>query len=249
MSANCWNFTHVEHHAMPQHETKDADLKTMPLLAFNEKLVRNPKHSSKFWLHYQVYFFKFAKKGEKLHVTKKFSCLFSLQHLLFVLCDTFIVTLTWKFNHHIKYAYKHGHWLDLFFMATHYSLVFVLGFVDWMVLTWLVSIYILGNLILSHTHLPLVKEGQKMHWVEYAFIYTSNVRSSWWVDWWMGFLNYQIEHHLFPTMPEYKGKLMRDHIKEFAKKYDLPYQLCSYWEAVKRAYCNLEHVAHEIKTM
>ncbi|CAL8085966.1 unnamed protein product [Orchesella dallaii] len=223
LSASSWNSTHTEHHAMPQHETKDSDLKTMPLIAFNKRLVRNPKQASKFWLHYQ--------------------------HLLFVLCDTLIVTLTWKFNHHLKFVIKHKCWFDLFCMVCHYSLIPVLGIVNWLVITWLASIYILGNLILSHTHLPVVEEGTKLHWVEYALLNTTNVRSSWWVDWWTGHLNYQIEHHLFPTMPEHKNKFCRDRVKAFAKKHGLPYRLCNYWEAVKSTYFNLEHVANELKHM
>jgi fatty acid desaturase 2 (delta-6 desaturase) len=132
-------------------------------------------------------------------------------------------------------------------MSLHYSLVPVLGFFDWMGITWLGSIYVLGNLILSHTHLPVVEEGKHLHWVEYAFHHTTNIRSSWWVDWWTGHLNYQIEHHLFPGMPEYKNKLCREKTKAFAKKHNLPYYLCSYWEAVKNTYHNLENVSEEIR--
>ncbi|CAL8085963.1 unnamed protein product [Orchesella dallaii] len=223
LSASSWNSTHSEHHAMPQHETKDSDLKTMPLIAFSKRVVRDPKQASKFWLHYQ--------------------------HLFFIFCDTLIVTLTWKLNHHLKFVIKNKCWFDLFCMMCHYSLVPILGFVDWMLITWLGSIYVLGNLILSHTHLPVVEEGQKLHWVEYAFHHTTNIRSSWWVDWWTGHLNYQIEHHLFPTMPEYKNKLCRDKVKAFAKKHGLPYKLCSYWEAVKSTYFNLEHVANELRNL
>lgn len=62
-------------------------------------------------------------------------------------------------------------------------------------------------------------------------------------------MNYQIEHHLFPTMPQYKGTLCRDKIKKFAKDNNLPYMLCNYWEAVKTTYANLENVADELKQM
>lgn len=77
-------------------------------------------------------------------------------------------------------------------LNTLFSIIAILGVVDWAFITWLSSIYILGNLILSHTHFPLVEQGKKLHWVEYAYLYTTNVRSSWWVDWWMvsfSFLN------------------------------------------------------------
>lgn len=224
LSASSWNSTHAEHHAMPQHETKDADLKTTPLIAFSTRVVRErERKGSLFWIHHQ--------------------------HFLFLLCDTFLVTMTWKLNHHLKFAWRNGCYFDLFCMMCHYSLVPLLGVVDWLFITWLGSIYVLGNLVMSHTHMPVVENGKKLHWVEYAFLHTMNIRSSWWVDWWTGHLNYQIEHHLFPTMPEYKGKLCRDKVKALAQKHQLPYHLCTYWEAVKSTYYNLEKVAKEIKHM
>jgi len=44
------------------------------------------------------------------------------------------------------------------------------------------------------------------------------------VDWLCGGLNYQIEHHLFPTMPRHKLSKVRPIIMDFCKKHNLPYQ-------------------------
>jgi hypothetical protein len=55
LSASSWNSTHAEHHAMPQHVTKDSDLKTLPVLAFNKKLVEHkPSLAKSFLLRNQV---------------------------------------------------------------------------------------------------------------------------------------------------------------------------------------------------
>lgn len=37
------------------------------------------------------------------------------------------------------------------------------------------------------------------------------------VDWCMGYLNYQTLHHLFPTMPQYRGRAVYKELKEKAK--------------------------------
>lgn len=138
-------------------------------------------------------------------------------------------------------------------MVLHYVTIPVIGvgFFEWLFMAWLASLFMLGNLVLNHTHLPIVEEGKKLHWTEYAFFHTVNCKSSYfgWVDWWTGYLNHQIEHHLFPTMPEYKSRLCREKVKAFAKRNQLPYQLCTYWDAVKDAYSNLEHVANEIRQL
>jgi fatty acid desaturase len=37
----------------------------------------------------------------------------------------------------------------------------------------------------------------------------------------------QIEHHMFPTMPQYNLRYVVDRVKALAKKYDLPYEVNS----------------------
>merc|ERR1712086_1206773 len=65
------------------------------------------------------------------------------------------------------------------------------------------SSYIFSQFALSHSHLPVSGADEYLHWVEYAAGHTINVNGGNWffdqcVDWWMEYLNYQIEHHLFP---------------------------------------------------
>jgi len=45
-------------------------------------------------------------------------------------------------------------------------------------------------------------------------------------DWICGGLNYQIEHHLFPTIPRHNLNAISSLVKNFCKDHDLPY-LCS----------------------
>jgi len=63
----------------------------------------------------------------------------------------------------------------------------------------------------------------------------------------MGYLNYQIEHHLFPTMPNFRQREMAWRVKELAKNNGLPYMCTSYAEAMTLAVKNLAHVSEEIK--
>eukprot|EP00456_Euglypha_rotunda_P078158 TRINITY_DN745_c0_g1_i10.p1 TRINITY_DN745_c0_g1~~TRINITY_DN745_c0_g1_i10.p1 ORF type:complete len:102 (+),score=7.04 TRINITY_DN745_c0_g1_i10:43-306(+) len=45
-------------------------------------------------------------------------------------------------------------------------------------------------------------------------------------DWICGGLNYQIEHHLFPSIPRHNLYTVSHLVKRFCKDHDLPY-LCS----------------------
>jgi len=61
---------------------------------------------------------------------------------------------------------------------------------------------------------------------------TRNATPGYVMDWLAGGLNYQIEHHLFPTMPRnnlYKASLI---IKEFCKKKNYTYQSTSFLEGI-----------------
>jgi fatty acid desaturase len=44
-----------------------------------------------------------------------------------------------------------------------------------------------------------------------------------WVNWWMSYLNYQIEHHLFPSMPQFRHPQVSPRVKELFKKHNVEY--------------------------
>ncbi|VDP60214.1 unnamed protein product [Schistosoma mattheei] len=54
---------------------------------------------------------------------------------------------------------------------------------------------------------------------------TCNVENSLFNDWFTGHLNFQIEHHLFPTMPRHNYHLVRPYVKALCEKYNLPYRV------------------------
>ena len=130
-------------------------------------------------------------------------------------------------------------------MVIHMALALTyIGFPIYFAAGWLASLYMLANFTLSHTHLP-VTENPK-HWVEFAFHHTMDINGSWWCNWWMGYLNYQIEHHLFPTMPQFRHPLIQQRVKEFAAKHGLPFRCTSYGKGVEMAFKNLKSVAGQV---
>jgi fatty acid desaturase len=53
------------------------------------------------------------------------------------------------------------------------------------------------------------------------------------VDFWYGGLNYQIEHHLFPTMPRNKLRLARPLVKAFCEQHAVTYCETSLFQSYK----------------
>ena len=66
------------------------------------------------------------------------------------------------------------------------------------------------------------------------------------IDFGQGFLNYQIEHHLFPNMPHSFYQKMQPIVKDICKKYDLEYRQESVW---KRAWMTVELMVGKTKVL
>ena len=52
------------------------------------------------------------------------------------------------------------------------------------------------------------------------------------IDWFTGGLNYQIEHHMFPTLPRHSFPRARPLVQSLCKKHGIEYHSTSFWEGV-----------------
>jgi fatty acid desaturase len=57
-----------------------------------------------------------------------------------------------------------------------------------------------GAFVPNHIGMPLVAARAKIDYLQRQVLTSRNVRGGWFTTCWMGGLNYQIEHHLFPSM-------------------------------------------------
>mmetsp|Transcript_21481 Transcript_21481/g.52455 ORF Transcript_21481/g.52455 Transcript_21481/m.52455 type:complete len:421 (+) Transcript_21481:137-1399(+) len=222
MSASYWNNQHNKHHATPQKLQHDVDLRTLPLVAFDAEVPRTERASgaTRAWLR--------------------------LQHVLFAPVSTFLVVLGWAFYLHPRHALRRGAYDELACMALRHVLVFTfLTPPQFLLMAWCGGAYIFLNFALSHTHRPVAAADAHPNWVEYSAHYTVNIEGSWWCDWWMGYLNYQIEHHLFPAMPQFRQREIAPRVRALFEKHGYTYHCISYWEGLRRTFVNLHEVGNE----
>ena len=75
----------------------------------------------------------------------------------------------------------------------------------------------------NHKGMPQIESGQELDFLRSQVLTSRNVKSSPLTDLLYGSLNYQIEHHLFPTMPRCNirraHKIVRDYCAELAIPY------------------------------
>uniref|UniRef100_A0A674ADX6 Fatty acid desaturase 2 n=1 Tax=Salmo trutta TaxID=8032 RepID=A0A674ADX6_SALTR len=75
-------------------------------------------------------------------------------------------------------------------------------------------------------HLPMEMDHERhQDWLTMQLSATCNIEQSTFNDWFSGHLNFQIEHHLFPTMPRHNYHLVAPLVRALCEKHGVPYQV------------------------
>lgn len=75
----------------------------------------------------------------------------------------------------------------------------------------------------SHKGMPIVPPEARIDFLRRQVLMSRNVRGSWLVDAAMGGLNYQIEHHLFPSMPRPNLRRAQPIVREYCAEHGVTY--------------------------
>lgn len=75
----------------------------------------------------------------------------------------------------------------------------------------------------NHKGMPVRTDRESLEWLERQVLTSRNIRPSALVDFVYGGLNYQIEHHLFPTMPQMNLGKCRKIVRAYCEQNDIPY--------------------------
>ncbi len=75
----------------------------------------------------------------------------------------------------------------------------------------------------NHKGMPILSADDQRDFLRRQVLTARNVHGSWLVDFALGGLNYQIEHHLFPSMPRPNLRRSQEIVKEFCRQHDLAY--------------------------
>lgn len=67
----------------------------------------------------------------------------------------------------------------------------------------------------------------------------------WFVDWFCGGLQYQVDHHLFPMMPRHNLKKTHDLIESFCKEWGVQYHEADMWDGTIEVLQHLQNVSDE----
>ena len=99
-----------------------------------------------------------------------------------------------------------------------------------------------GSFIPNHIGMPIVPRGARIDFLNRQVLMSRNVRGNALVDAAMGGLNYQIEHHLFPSMPRPHLKLVRPVVRQYCTDRDVAYTEVGFFASYAAVVDYLNHV-------
>lgn len=163
-----------------------------------------------------------------------------IQHWIFFIPFSFMFAL-WRFDS-LKVAIdaveekRPNAKSELYSLLVHYAILFIVFpvnvFVPAIFMSGLVSALIVTP---THQSEELFEEYQP-DWVTAQFQSTRNaVMTNPFSEWLWGGMQYQLEHHLFPSMPRSKYPSLRSRLVQFAKDNNVPggYRESGEWEILK----------------
>lgn len=205
MSATWWSDKHNMHHALTNVVGVDEDLMVDPALFL---WAPDPANDSP------------MRRFQHLYWAAPYSLLF----------------LIWRVDS-IRVAWKRKLWGELLRLGAHYTALFAIFSPQILVPSLFMSGLLTATIVtVSHQSEDMFMDGpHKLGYVESQFRSTRDfVCSNPLFEYLSGGMNYQLEHHLFPTMPRYRYPKLVPILKRWAEEQGLEYRVDTDVNIMKR---------------
>jgi fatty acid desaturase len=209
LSYSWWIDKHNRHHANPNHVDRDPDISAGGVV-FTEAQARARRNSIGRWLarHQAALFFPMLLlEGVALRIA-------SIKALLARPADR-----TLRLESVLLGAHILGYLAAVFLVLPLGQAVAFIA-----VQQGLFGVYLGCSFAPAHKGMLLLAPGEKLDFLRRQVLTSRNIRGGRWVDLAMGGLNYQIEHHLFPSMPSCLLGRAQPLVRDFCLRHDLPYE-------------------------
>ena len=225
MSYGWWVDKHNRHHGNPNHQDLDPDI-GVGVIAYSEEQALATTGVSRWIVRHQASLF--------------FPLLFGLAWSMHVASIRFLI-----------YTKDRLRWVEIGALSVHALayvglLVAVVG--PWRALLVIVVQKCVGGFYMAavfapnHKGMPQIESGQELDFLRSQVLTSRNVRSSPMTDLLYGSLNYQIEHHLFPTMPRCNIRGAHSIVRAYCAELGVSYHETS----IYRSYHEILSFLHEV---
>ncbi len=250
-SVQWWKSKHNSHHAVPNLLAScpgacdgDPDIDTMPILAWTLKMAES------------------ARDSEFGRFMIKFQSIFYFPVLLFARLAW--AHQSWVFvwggwgQHSVKAAEidrKHMQYpsLEKMFLVLHY--VFFVYVMSYMSIGNALVYFLGGQMLcglflaivfgLGHNGMAVYNAEERPDFWKLQATTTRNVKSTLFVDWFFGGLQYQVDHHLFPSLPRHNFGKVHKLVEKFCKEHGVTYHETNIWDGTIEVLSHLSAVSKE----
>jgi len=207
MSYSWWDSKHTKHHGNPNMVGRDPDIEVDTISFLEEDAAKS--------------------RGLIRLITRKQGWLFFP-----------LLTLEGLNLHYLSIKYLltekkvTGRWIELGTIALRFALlltpVFLLlplgmAFAFVGVQMAVFGVYMGASFAPNHKGMPIIEPGARLDFFTKQVRTSRNISGGWWATWLMGGLNYQVEHHLFPSMPRLHLSQARGVVRDYCAVNDVPY--------------------------
>ena len=226
LSCSWWITKHNRHHKNPNQLGLDPDL-DIPVLAFTVEQAESKQGVLRFMVNHQAYFLLplFTLEGLGLRVA-------SAQYLLkkkgkYLLAEPILMVA-----HILAYLS-----LLFTFLTVPQALLFIL------VHQALFGLYMGFIFAPNHKGMPILDKDTKLDFLRCQVLTSRNVKAHPLTDFLYGGLNYQIEHHLFPSLPRNRLREAQKTIRAFCREHSISYTETSPMQSYKEILRNLREIS------
>ncbi len=110
----------------------------------------------------------------------------------------------------------------------------------------LLGLYLGGAFLPNHVGMPILAPDAQMDFLHRQVCTARNIRGGRVVDFLLGGLNTQVEHHLFPTMPRRNLRTAAPIVRSYCAERGIDYRESSPWAAYRQVFDHLRAVARTI---
>ncbi|HEU5416291.1 MAG TPA: acyl-CoA desaturase [Streptosporangiaceae bacterium] len=207
LSFGWWTARHNRHHAHPNTEGRDPDIKSA-VLAFTPGQAGVRRGAAGWLARHQAWLFfpMLLLEGVNLHVAG-IRALGRRRGIRVRLAEAALL------------AVHFGAYLTAVFLVLSplQALVFIA------VQQAAFGVYMGSSFAPNHKGMPIFAPGQKLGYLRSQVLTSRNIRGNWLTDLALGGLNYQIEHHLFPSMPRPALRHAQASVRAFCAERGIPY--------------------------
>lgn len=225
MSYGWWVDKHNRHHGNPNHQDLDPDI-DVGVIAYSEEQALAKRGLARWVVRHQAGLF--------------FPLLFGLGWTMHVASVRYLASTRERLRQ-LEIAT-----LCLHAIAFPALLVAMIG--PWRALLVIVIQKCVGGFYMAsvfapnHKGMPQIETGQELDFLHSQVLTSRNVRSNPLTDLFYGSLNFQIEHHLFPTMPRCNIRRAHKIVRAYCAELGVPYHETS----IYRSYLEILSFLHEV---